>query len=244
MKRKIVVLFFVLFLYGCNGEIKVFLPPSNIASEIDLTYTATETKYIAITFDDGPNPVYTPQILDILAENDAKATFFILGLEINDKTGDIILKAYQEGHEIGNHTEDHLSFNDMNFETAKEQLLCTDEKIEEITGEAPLLVRPPFGAYSDDDPLDYNRPFILWNLDPEDWNTNDADYIVSHILENANGGDIIVLHDRFESTVNALEHFLPLLQAKGFEFVTVSTLIEIYEGEVQNKVYRHADLTG
>ncbi len=243
MKKIIVILTLVLLLTGCSAEIQTFIPPPNISGEVQLRYPTAEIKYIALTFDDGPNSTYTPRILDILLENDAKATFFMLGLEISEDTQDVVLRVYEEGHEIGNHTENHQSFNKIDIETGKEQLSLTDNKILEITGELPTLVRPPFGTYSDSLPTDYDRPFILWNLDPEDWNNRDAGYITEHILENAKSGDIIVMHDRFESTADALEQFLPLLKAKGFEFVTVSTLIEIAEGEVENSIYRSADIS-
>ncbi len=241
MKRIILVFLAVLLLSGCDKEISSFIPPPNIASVIDTDYHISEISYIALTFDDGPNTVHTPRILDILAKNDAKATFFLLGIEISEETEDVVLQIHNEGHEIGNHTEDHLNLASIDIEEGKEQLEITDRKIEEITGIAPSVVRPPYGSYNDSSPENYDRPFILWNVDPEDWNNRDADYITEHILENVKSGDIIVMHDRFSSTADALEHFLPLLRAQGFEFVTVSTLIEICEGEVQNKVYRNVN---
>ena len=203
-------------------------------------------KVVALTFDDGPDEVYTPQILDILKKYDVKATFFLVGENI-DRNSDIVTREVEEGHEIGNHTYTHINvakngYNEIYNEVTKTQLL-----IKKITGEEPKLFRPPYRAISKDmcDIIkNKNMNIILWsNLDPRDWSNPGVDYIVNTIDTKVENGNIILLHDynRVRSsksqTVQALDSIIPKLKEKGYKFVTVSQLInhlDKKEYETQN----------
>lgn len=196
----------------------------------------TEEKVIALTFDDGPHPIYTAQILDILARFDAKATFFVLG-EHAEKYPTIVLRENDEGHEIANHTFTH-SYK----YTAKElerELLKTNDVIYGITGTYPVLFRPVGGSYDESVvniavENDYKVVLWSWHQDTEDWKRPGVRRIVNRVLTGTKPGDVILFHDaggNRAQTVKALEEILPELQKQGYQFVTVSELIKIKNAE-------------
>lgn len=191
----------------------------------------TDKKVIALTFDDGPDPVYTPQILDLLKHNHKQATFFIIGLHAKDNP-DVLRMISQQGHEIGNHGYTHRRFSGKPKEFILGDLTKTADLIEKVTGTKPKLIRPPCGKISPE-LLEIVREnhlkLITWGEDPEDWKHHDSSYISSHILKNVKPGQIIVLHDgggNRAATVQALAILLPALDKAGFELVTVGKLLE------------------
>lgn len=183
-----------------------------------------ETKQIAITFDDGPNPYYTMDLLEGLKTRGVEATFFVLGEEVENYP-EILEAIHEDGHQIGIHSWQHVNFAEIGDAAALEQIERTQEKIYEVTGEYADFVRPPYGSWRDD--LDEKIPLIevLWDVDPMDWATNDADTVVRRVEENAEEGSIILLHDASQSTVSAAFTIIDNLQEQGYEFVTVETLI-------------------
>ena len=190
----------------------------------DQTPTKTEKKQIALTFDDGPDEIYTPMLLDGLRERDVHATFFLLGKQV-EKYPDIVKRISNEGHLIGCHSYEHVNFNEIPEETACEQIRSTCSLIYDLTGIIPSFVRPPYGVW----PSCLNEDFcmipVLWNVDPLDWSTHDASLVTSRVLRKADEFDIILLHDASESSVQAAFQIIDILQKEDFEFVTVEELI-------------------
>lgn len=202
---------------------------SNISGIYTLkTYADTkhdeEQKRVALTFDDGPHPIYTEQLLDGLAERNVKVTFFVTG-ENASLHSDIILRMHKEGHLIGNHTYSHIALNRNNRKEFREELIKTNQCIEEITGEEVLFVRPPYGSWDKTLEKELNMFPVLWNVDPLDWCTDCPGTVVRRIMANVDDGDIILMHDYYGSSVTAALSVVDLLLEQGYEFVTVDEII-------------------
>ena len=181
---------------------------------------------VAITFDDGPNASCTPVLLDGLKERGVKATFFVIGQNIEkDENRDIIRRMYQEGHQIGNHTYSHVNLAQMSREEAHKELDMTDALIREITGKETEFVRPPFGAFPDDMEEELDKLYVKWTVDPFDWTTENTDEIVQRVVTETEENDIILLHDCYSSSVEAALRIIDILQERGYEFVTVDRLL-------------------
>ena len=183
-----------------------------------------EEKRVAITFDDGPNPDYTAELLEGLKERGVLATFFLLGAEV-EKYPELVTQMYQEGHLIGTHSYQHVNLCNLTDEKAIEQVVKTNTLIEELTGECPLFIRPPFGCWKKN--LDYETTMIevLWDVDPLDWNTSNTGVVVKRVIKSVEDGDIILLHDASESSVDAALQIIDQLQKDGYLFVTVDELV-------------------
>ena len=181
---------------------------------------------VALTFDDGPNASSTPILLDGLKERKVRATFFLIGENIEKGENEKIVKRmYEEGHLIGNHTYTHCNLAKLETGEAKKELEQTDTVIEKITGKQPAFARAPYGELPVDSEQDLSRMYIGWTVDPLDWMTEDAGAVVKTVVEEINPGDIILLHDCYPSSVQAAIRIVDLLQGKGYEFVTVDHLI-------------------
>ena len=187
-------------------------------------------KYVAITFDDGPSSVYTPQILDILQRHGARATFFVLGENAARNKG-LLARAVSEGHEIANHTYSHIKMTAVSNQTVAREIEKTGEIIKSATGFYPTTMRPPYGAINSElvDKMYnvYGMHSVLWDVDTRDWQHPGVNTVVQRAVGNAQPGSIILLHDIHASTVNAVEDIVTGLQARGFKLVTVSQLIEM-----------------
>lgn len=181
-------------------------------------------KKIAITFDDGPHPCYTEQLLDGLKERGVKATFFVTG-EHAKLHPEIIERMSTEGHLIGNHTYSHIQLNSRNREEFKSEIIKTNEIINEITGEEVLYVRPPYGTWDKKFETELNMFPVLWTVDPLDWCSSNAACIANKVVAKADENDIILLHDYYESTVTAALEIVDELKEKGYEFVTVDEIL-------------------
>ena len=181
---------------------------------------------VALTFDDGPNASSTPILLDGLKERKVRATFFLIGENVEKGENEKIVKRmYEEGHLIGNHTYTHCNLSKLETGEAKKELEQTDTVIEKITGKQPAFARAPYGELPVDSEQDLSRIYIGWTVDPLDWMTEDAGAVVKIVVEEINPGDIILLHDCYPSSVQAAIRIVDLLQGKGYEFVTVDHLI-------------------
>lgn len=190
-------------------------------------------KILALSFDDGPHPKYTVEILDILKQYDIKATFFVLGMHA-EKYPDIIKRQMKEGHEIGNHSYSHVNMKKVPSKVIKEEFIKTQEAIYSITGIKPKVFRPPYGNYNDDVikiVSSDKSAIVLWTFyqDSKDWSNPGVDSIVETTLSKAQNGDIILFHDyvykKESHTVEALKIILPKLIDEGYKFVTMSELI-------------------
>ena len=181
---------------------------------------------VALTFDDGPNASSTPILLDGLKERKVRATFFLIGENVEKGENEKIVKRmYEEGHLIGNHTYTHCNLAKLETGEAKKELEQTDTAIEKITGKQPAFARAPYGELPVDSEQDLSRMYIGWTVDPLDWMTEDAGAVVKTVVEEINPGDVILLHDCYPSSVQAAIRIVDLLQGKGYEFVTVDHLI-------------------
>ena len=196
----------------------------------------TDKKIIAITFDDGPHPVYTPLILDILAKYDAKATFFVTGKKA-DEYPDVLKRIVKEGHEVANHTYNHVRGNKMNSKKLITELETTAESIKRITKIKPALFRPVGGFYNDliiNTAVNNNYLVVMWSWhqDPKDWNGTNTNKITNHVISSARPGDIVLLHDSGgdrTKTIKALERILDFLTKNNYKCVTVSEMILLSE---------------
>lgn len=197
----------------------------------------TEDKVIALTFDDGPHSTYTPQILDLLSLYDAKATFFVVG-ERAEKHPEIILREIEDGHEIANHTYTHPF--SSSTDQLKMELEKTNKLIHSITGIYPVLYRPVGGNYNEHTvnaavESGYKVVMWSWHQDTEDWKRPGTQKIINKVLSGTTPGNIILFHDaggNRSQTVEALKEILPELKKQGYEFVTVSELLNRSEAQV------------
>lgn len=183
-----------------------------------------ERRQIALTFDDGPHPKYTKLLLDGLAQRGVVATFFVVGKNIPGNEA-LILRMEQEGHLIGNHTYDHVKISDLSAEQACEQVERTSALVREITGKDTEFIRPPFGAWNKGMECSFTMIPVLWSIDPLDWTTQNTALIKERILKAVQEGDIILMHDYYQSSVDAALDVVDALLAQGYEFVTVDRLI-------------------
>ena len=183
-----------------------------------------DSKKIAITFDDGPHPYYTEQLLDGLKERNVKATFFVLGKHA-EQYPELVKRMSDEGHLIGNHTYSHVQLNKRNSEAFKEELKKTSELIEELTGQEVQYVRPPYGTWDKKFEEELNMFPVLWNIDPLDWSSSNVSGIVKKVTSKARENSIILMHDEYKTTVTAALQVIDELQKQGYEFVTVDELL-------------------
>lgn len=183
-----------------------------------------EQKKIALTFDDGPSALMTPQLLDGLKERKVVATFFVLG-EAAEQNPELILRMKEEGHLIGNHTYHHVQLTAVSEAVFKEEIRQTNEVLKQITGEEPQFIRPPFGAWRKSLEKELGMIPVLWDVDPLDWCRGDCACIVEKVMTDVEENAIILLHDQYESSVTAAFQIIDRLKEKGYEFVTVEELI-------------------
>ena len=200
-------------------------------SSADVVYSwKSSEKKIALTFDDGPHPVHTEEILDILAEYNVRATFFVIGQNMNF-WGDLVRLEAEAGHEIGNHTYSHGNLKTMEEELIKKEISDTESAVYEYAEVRTKLLRPPEGKLGEDlcrlaQENDYT--VVCWSVDTRDWAHTPADVIVNNVLSSVEGGDIILFHDFVSGespTPEALRKIIPARLDEGYEFVTVSELI-------------------
>lgn len=184
----------------------------------------TEKKKIALTFDDGPHPQYTPEMLAALKERNVKATFFLLGEEV-EKYPEIVKQIQEEGHLIGNHSYKHEQLSKLPMEQACSQVTRTNELIYAITGVYPSYLRPPFGDWHEKLDCEVNMVEVLWDVDTLDWSIQNHGKIVNRAMKNLHENDIILMHDGYETSVTAAMEIIDTLQNQGYEFVTVDELI-------------------
>ncbi len=187
------------------------------------TYFVDPSKpMIALTFDDGPS-IYTDGILDVLEANQSRATFFVLGNRVNSykKT---VLRIGKLGCEIGNHSYDHAILGNNSVSKIRSEISKTDKKIKALTGNTPVLLRPPYGSIGNNLKKNAGKPMILWSVDTLDWKSRNASTVYQHVMSHAKDGDIILMHDLYFSTRAAAKRIIPELKKRGYQLVTVSEL--------------------
>lgn len=200
------------------------------------TYTQVpmQARYVALTFDDGPHGSLTPRLLDILAQFNAKATFFVVGPRVAENPG-IVRRMVAEGHEVGNHTWSHPQLTRLESSQGRaavqREIQRTTDAIVSACGQRPVVFRPPYGAFNQSQRAwcasELGMPTILWDVDPEDWRRPGAGVVTNRLVSGASPGSILLVHDIHEASVNAIPETLRRLQAQGYRFVTVSQLLRL-----------------
>ena len=192
----------------------------------------TEKKQIALTFDDGPHPILTPRILEILAKYNVPATFFMVGQNILNYP-DAARAVIAAGHEVGNHTFTHPHMANLNEKAIFDEIGKCEDALEELCEYRPHILRTPQGALTSSLErclLDDDYILVLWSLDTRDWENKSTASVVQAVLSRVQAGDIILMHDYIghnSKTPEALEKIIPVLLSQGYEFVTVSELLGV-----------------
>lgn len=203
--------------------------PAAALGKVIYSGASTDSKRVALTFDDGPHPSKTERILDILRKYGVRATFFVIGENAAALPG-VVLREFSEGHEIGNHTYSHERLTEC--DDVLREVEKTSDIVERITGKRPALLRPPEGVYCPatvENAQICGCDVVLWNVDTRDWAKESTESIVENVKANVRNGSIILFHDftgRGTHTEDALEIVIPYLIEQGYEFVTVSELIK------------------
>jgi peptidoglycan/xylan/chitin deacetylase (PgdA/CDA1 family) len=196
-------------------------------SETGAAVSDSYEKCIAITFDDGPHGKDTERLLDELLKRNVKASFFLIGenIEQSEKNQSLVKRMYDEGHLIGNHTYSHINIKTIGKSAAIEEINRTNELITEITGESVTYIRPPYGLFEDDFLDCISMTPVLWTIDPDDWDTENVSLIVKRVVENAANRGIILLHDCYDTSVTAAVEIIDQLSKQGYHFVTVDQIL-------------------
>ena len=211
----------------------------SIIKETKETEIDPSAPMLALTFDDGPS-ANTERILDVLNQYGGKATFFVLGNRVNVRKNTMI-RIVNEGHEIGNHSWSHRQLTHLTSQEIKDQIMMTRAKIYEVTGKDCLIVRPPYGLCNDvvkEIGKNLGVTFVNWSVDTLDWKTKDAQAIYNEVMKSVSDGAIILCHDLYKTTVEAIETVVPKLIDDGYQLVTVSKLLEYSDKNIEfGKVY-------
>lgn len=217
MKKIVFILsFFVIFFIGKQGMKQAVETVNELSDE--------DHPEIALTFDDGPHEVYTEQLLDGLKERGVQATFFLIGQNIEEKEA-VVQRMKEEGHLIGNHTYHHVNLKKISESKAEEEIVMTCNKIYDTVGICTSFVRPPFGEWKQNLDFDITMIPVSWNVDSLDWTTENVDKTVKRVVKDVEEGDIILMHDIFQSSVDAALQIADILKKQGYEFVTVDELL-------------------
>jgi peptidoglycan/xylan/chitin deacetylase (PgdA/CDA1 family) len=190
-------------------------------------------KEIALTFDDGPHPPFTQRLLALLRQLNVKATFFLVGKKV-DKAPDVVARIARDGHEVANHTYNHLNLDRMTQAEAEIEIRLGNDAIRRACGKTPVLFRPPGGhhhAHVLQAAANQNMTVILWTDDPADFANPGADIIVERVLEQVGSGSNILLHDGVEQTLEMLPDLVATLRRDGYRFVTVSEMVRNMEAK-------------
>lgn len=179
---------------------------------------------VALTFDDGPYKGRTERIVDALTEVDGRATFFVLGASVANEPDTLRYTALR-GNEIGNHSYSHPKMTTLSLASLNTELEQTDQVVAAITGEAPTLIRPTYGCFNPNLQGCVSHPLVMWNIDPQDWLTKDAKATVDHVMAEVKDGDIVVMHDIHEPSVEATISLVKKLDEAGYQLVTVSEMM-------------------
>ena len=198
--------------------------------ELDLVNKYNEKKLLVLTFDDGPSK-YTTKLLKVLKDEDVKATFFVLGENIAGKE-DVLLQEKNDGHLIGIHSYKHVFFTKISKEKIIEQITTTKNMIYDITDFSPTYIRVPYGIINDNVKSilkEENLENILWNVDSLDWSYKDTQKTVKHIINTTNGNDIILMHDIYDTSVEAAKQIIKYYKENGYTFVTIAEFYRVKE---------------
>ena len=228
MKKHFKCIYLLLVLTSCQVKTVANLKKAKV-----YYHYQTIAPYLSITFDDGPNRIQTPKVLKILKKYNIKATFFVIGENVEYQK-DILRKVYKEGHEIGNHFYTHDNINKLTKAQIRKNIVLNNELIYKTIGVRPKLVRPPYGIVNDNLKAvcgELNMSIIIWtdDKDSKDWALTKDSEIINNLTKKVKNGDIFLFHDsnkKFTNTLSAIDVIIPALQKKGYKFVSVSTLLK------------------
>ncbi len=219
----LILLGLIFLLYGILTADEDVSPPQESVSAA-VRQVDPNCPMVALTFDDGPYTPVTGRILDALQAVDGRATFFIVGSRIDGRE-EILRRIADSGCELGNHTFDHVELRGQSEAKIRAQLEKTENRIVEVAGRGTTVLRPPGGVYDQSVLNMCDKPIVFWTIDTMDWSHQKKDISVQRVLENAEDGDIILMHDLFFPTAEAVEELVPALTARGFQLVTVTELL-------------------
>lgn len=189
-------------------------------------------KVIALTFDDGPYTPVTMRILDALEPYGAHATFFVVGNRIHNYS-ECIIREVNLGCEVGDHTWSHQTLTRLNGEGVSSAINQCADAVYELTGIRPTVMRPCGGSYNSTVSANVGMPMILWSIDTNDWKYKDSQHVINEVLNYAKDGDIVLMHDLYETTADAVEVIVPALEEEGYTLVTISELAEYKQIEME-----------
>ncbi|MGN0741205.1 MAG: polysaccharide deacetylase family protein [Candidatus Fimadaptatus sp.] len=216
--------------------------PTEAPTEVPGRVLDPNKKAIALTFDDGPSK-YTREILAALAEVDGRATFFVVGERL-DNYSETLQMEYDAGCQIGMHTYDHANLTKLSSSKILSEINSTNDLIYQYVGEYSTIVRPPYGSVNSTVKETVEQPLINWSLDTRDWESRDANSVYNEIMSNVEDGDIVLMHDLYSSTAEAVRMVLPRLVEQGYQLCTVEELFELKGIELHSgTVFRSAKPT-
>ncbi len=234
---------------GDMGVVSLLIPYEDMrakpapAEETELPKAITGRKMVALTYDDGPNPIHTNAILDVLEEHNARATFFDLGYLV-EKYPDVVKREDALGCEVGSHSWDHKNLNKITDAVIKEDVARTEAVFQKVLGRSPDAFRPPYGNCSNHAKTLIPMPIYLWSVDTLDWKSRNAEAVIDEVKKIGDlDGKVILMHGIYASTAEATAYLVPYLQEQGYELVTVSELVEAKHGETpqNSKIYGYHD---
>lgn len=231
-RQHLTVLFFgivVMLLFALRVQEKTDYEKKNTMTGTVLPADALEETVerdveIAFTFDDGPHPVWTEKLLDGLKERGIRATFFVIGQSAEEHP-ELIQRMLEEGNQVGNHTYSHVQLTACDTEKAMKEIKKTQEVIYQAAGFQPRYIRPPFGSWSETLQEEICLETVLWDVDPYDWKVQNTDRIVNEILNQTKDGSIILLHDVYETSVEAALKAADIFMERGYRFCTVDEIM-------------------
>lgn len=191
---------------------------------------------IALTYDDGPYAPVGNRIMDCMERHNGRATFFVVGNRVNSYQ-DEMRRMHSSGHEIGNHSYSHKYLQKLGAADIRKEIEAGNQAIAAVTGVSPALVRLPGGGSNATVLANIHQPVILWNVDTRDWATRNADQTTAAVLGKVKDGDIVLMHELYQSTADATDRLVPALSDQGFQLVTVSELIRFRGGAAPGRIY-------
>lgn len=221
MQKLLSIFFYLILLIFLESAAAVTGVPAAAPAELPDT-----PKYVALTFDDGPRRDTTARLLDGLRERGASATFFLVGERLTGNE-DLVTRMAAEGHQVGSHTYDHIRLDGSDAAGQLRDILTAQDAICALLHTDSCWLRPPYGLIAPAVQSGVTVPLVHWSVDPRDWESRDTDTVVQSVLNTVQPGDIILLHDIYDTSVDAALQIIDALSEEGYWFVTVEELLEL-----------------